>query len=94
MTVSKSHADLNIQEKVKTTISGHAFVGSSTEARASEVFEMLIAPGWPGTVVRVLVTRLRYPDRPYTGNELEVLLALTLALQHAGLWKERRDRRS
>lgn len=41
---------------------------------------------WTGEVLRVLVRRLRHPDKPYTNKELEVLLLLTLALKRAGMW--------
>lgn len=46
----------------------------------------LRSPGVTGQVLRVLVGRLRHPERAYTSKDLEVLLLLTAALQRAGMW--------
>ena len=83
MSVSVSRSDPNIQEKLKTnTNKAHRPV----ELQVMVLAGILRSPRFLGKVLRVLVDRLRHPDRPYTNRELEVLLLLTLALERAGMW--------
>ncbi|HXA25624.1 MAG TPA: hypothetical protein VNW90_25375 [Acetobacteraceae bacterium] len=73
-------SDLNIQEKFKTSDKKH------TIDRIAALADTLRSPTFTGEVLRVLVNRLRHPERAYTSKELEMLLLLTLALERAGMW--------
>jgi hypothetical protein len=87
MSVSVPHADFNIQEKEKTTTNqGIPARGEPLDPRIRALSAILRSPHLLGEVLRVLADRLRNPDKPYTSRELEILLLLTLALEHAGMW--------
>lgn len=85
-------SDLNIQENLKTCIKKPAALGGNLHTATEEQIEALAAllgsTTFTGKVLRVLVRRLRHPERDYTNNELEVLLALTIALERNGMWRE------
>jgi hypothetical protein len=86
-------SELNIQEKSKTSDKKPTVTAPAPDKPRPDVPDLialltsLVTEDSPtGDVMRVLVRRLRYPDRAYTNQELEVLLALTLALEYAGMW--------
>lgn len=84
-----NNAALNIQEKVKNTITkGPVDNGLAERAnrKIAALDKALRSPGVTGQVLRVLVGRLQHPQRNYTGKELEILLLLTAALKRAGMW--------
>lgn len=90
----RSPASLNIQEKLKTSdkkrtdLPAISSGGDDTpaEAKITVLAGILRSPGFTGEVLRVLARRLRYPGLAYTSKELEILLALTVALERAGMW--------
>jgi hypothetical protein len=89
-------SDLNIQEKFKTsdkkpTAKPHeaelAHSGAPPpDTRIAALADTLRSSTFTGEVLRILVNRLRHPERAYTNRELEMLLLLTLALERAGMW--------
>lgn len=58
----------NIQEKLK-----------KYEKQISLLRSWLRSDTFAGTVLRVLVNRLKYPAHPYSSLDLQVLLLLTIA---------------
>lgn len=54
------------------------------EKQVAELARLLARPhSGLGRVLRVLTTRIRQPEAPHTEEELETLLLVSLALQHA-----------